>query len=58
MPISSRRYLLIYEHVVKYLEFADKGLDSYGLSGINPKYLTTTESCRIYSGDIVFQKQA
>ncbi|HUU40249.1 MAG TPA: hypothetical protein VMW42_04855 [Desulfatiglandales bacterium] len=58
MPISSRRYLLIYEHVVKYLGFAHKGLDSYGLSRINPKYLTTTESCKMYSGDIVFQKQS
>jgi len=58
MPISSRRYLLIYEHVVKYLGFADKCKDSYGLSGVNPKYLTTTESCGMYSGDIVCQKQA
>ncbi|HUU39306.1 MAG TPA: hypothetical protein VMW42_00045 [Desulfatiglandales bacterium] len=58
MPISSRRYLFACEHVVKYLGFADNGLDSYGFSGINPKYLTTIESCRMYSGDIVFQKQA
>jgi len=43
MPISSRRYLLAYEHVVKYLEFAGKGADSYELRGINTKYLTTTE---------------
>ncbi|HUU40150.1 MAG TPA: hypothetical protein VMW42_04340 [Desulfatiglandales bacterium] len=58
MPISSRRYLFDCEHVVKYSGFADKGLDSYRLSGINPKYLTTAESRGIFSGDIVFQKQA
>ncbi|HUU41192.1 MAG TPA: hypothetical protein VMW42_09635 [Desulfatiglandales bacterium] len=34
------------------------GLDSYGLSGINPKYFTTADSCGMFSGDIVFQKQA
>ncbi|HUU39471.1 MAG TPA: hypothetical protein VMW42_00875 [Desulfatiglandales bacterium] len=44
MPISSRRYLFNYKHVVKYLGFAEKGLDSYVLSGINPKYLNYTES--------------
>jgi len=44
--------------VVKYLGFADKGLNSYELSGINPKYLTYAESGGIFSGDIVFQKQA
>ncbi|HUU40462.1 MAG TPA: hypothetical protein VMW42_05960 [Desulfatiglandales bacterium] len=43
MPIFSRRYLFTYDEVVKYLGFAEKGLDSYGLSGINPKYLTTKE---------------
>jgi len=58
MPISSRRYLFHYEHVVKYLGFADKCKDSYGLSEINPKYLTYAESGGMYSGDIVFQKQA
>ena len=58
MPISSRRYLFSWEHVVKYSGFADKCKDSYGLSEVNPKYLTTTESCGRYSGDIVFQKQA
>ncbi|HUU41708.1 MAG TPA: hypothetical protein VMW42_12285 [Desulfatiglandales bacterium] len=58
IPISSRRYLFSWEHVVKYLEFAEKGLDSYGLGKVNPKYLPTTESCGRYSGDIVFQKQA
>ncbi|HUU41117.1 MAG TPA: hypothetical protein VMW42_09260 [Desulfatiglandales bacterium] len=58
MPISSRRYLFSWEHVVKYLEFAEKGLDSYGLSGVNLKYLTTSKSGGAYSGDIVFQKQA
>ncbi|HUU40137.1 MAG TPA: hypothetical protein VMW42_04275 [Desulfatiglandales bacterium] len=44
MPISSRRYLFDYEHVVKYLGFTEIGLDSHGLSGINPKYLTTSKS--------------
>ncbi|HUU40210.1 MAG TPA: hypothetical protein VMW42_04655 [Desulfatiglandales bacterium] len=58
MPISLRRYLFSYEHVVKYLGFADKCKDSYGLSGVNPKYLTTTESGGMFLGDIVFQKQA
>jgi len=58
MPISSRRYLFTYDEVVKYLGFAKIGVDSYGLSGINPKYLTYTESGGMYSGDIVFQKQA
>jgi hypothetical protein len=43
MPISSRRYLSAYEHVVKYLVFARKGADPYGLRGINTKYLTTAE---------------
>jgi len=58
MPISSRRYLFDCEHVVKYLGFAEIGLDSCGLSGINPKYSTYAESGRMYSEDIVFQKQA
>ncbi|HUU40764.1 MAG TPA: hypothetical protein VMW42_07480 [Desulfatiglandales bacterium] len=58
MPIFSRRYLFTYDEVVKYPGFAEKGLDSYGLSRINPKYLTYTESCGMYSEDIVFQKQA
>ncbi|HUU41474.1 MAG TPA: hypothetical protein VMW42_11085 [Desulfatiglandales bacterium] len=58
MPISSRRYLFSWEHVVKYLGFAHKCKDSYGLSKVNPKYLTTTESGEMYPGDIVFQKQA
>ena len=40
MPISSRRYLSVYEHVVKYLVFAWKDANSYGLIGINTKYLT------------------
>ncbi len=44
MPISSRRYLFVYEHVVKYLVFAWKGADFYGLMGINTKYFTTKES--------------
>ncbi|HUU41239.1 MAG TPA: hypothetical protein VMW42_09870 [Desulfatiglandales bacterium] len=58
MPISSRRYLFDCEHVVKYSGFADKVADSHELSGVNPKYLTTAESGGIYSGDIIFQKQA
>jgi len=44
MPISSRRYLLAYEHVTKYLGFAEKNADSHKLRGVNPKYLITTES--------------
>ncbi|HUU41614.1 MAG TPA: hypothetical protein VMW42_11790 [Desulfatiglandales bacterium] len=47
MPISSRRYLFTYECVVKHSGFSDKVADSYGLSGINPKYLTYTGSCGI-----------
>ncbi len=47
MPISSRRYLFVYENMVKYLMFAEKNADSYGLSGINTKYFTTTESIGI-----------
>ncbi|HUU39762.1 MAG TPA: hypothetical protein VMW42_02355 [Desulfatiglandales bacterium] len=58
MPISSRRYLFSYEHVVKYSGFADKVADSHKLRGINSKYLTTANSGGVYSGDIVFQKQA
>jgi len=58
MPISSRRYLFTYDEKVKYLGFTHKGLDSYGLSGINPKHLIYTESGGMFSGDIVFQKQA
>jgi hypothetical protein len=41
IPISSRRYLSVYENVVKYLVFAEEGKNSYGLSGINTKYFTT-----------------
>ncbi|HUU40918.1 MAG TPA: hypothetical protein VMW42_08260 [Desulfatiglandales bacterium] len=58
MPISSRRYLFNYEHVVKYLAFADKVVDSHKPREVNPKYLTTANSGGVYSGDIVFQKQA
>ncbi|HUU39910.1 MAG TPA: hypothetical protein VMW42_03110 [Desulfatiglandales bacterium] len=47
MPISSRRYLFHYEHVVKCLGFAREGLDSYGPGKLNPKYLTTAEYCGI-----------
>jgi hypothetical protein len=44
MTISSRRYLSVYEHVIKYSGFAGKVADSYGLMGINPEYLITEES--------------
>ncbi|HUU41082.1 MAG TPA: hypothetical protein VMW42_09085 [Desulfatiglandales bacterium] len=47
MPISSRRYLFTYEHVVKYFWFAERREDFHEFSGINPKYLTTTESIGI-----------
>jgi hypothetical protein len=43
MPISSRRYLSAYEHVIKYLGFAGKGADFHKLRGVNPKYLITAE---------------
>jgi hypothetical protein len=43
IPISSRRYLLAYEHVVKYLGFAREDANSYKPRGINTKYLTTAE---------------
>ena len=49
MTISSRRYLSIYEHVIKYSGFAGKVADSYGLMGVNPKYLITAESGGISS---------
>jgi hypothetical protein len=44
MPISSRRYLSVYKNVVKYLVFAWKGAESYGLMGTNTKYFITKES--------------
>ena len=43
MTISSRRYLSVYEHVIKYSGFAGKGADLYGLMGVNPEYLITAE---------------
>ncbi|HUU39641.1 MAG TPA: hypothetical protein VMW42_01735 [Desulfatiglandales bacterium] len=58
MPISSRRYLFTYGHVVKYLGFADKVADPHKLRGINSKYLTTANPGGVYPGDIVFQKQS
>ncbi|HUU41971.1 MAG TPA: hypothetical protein VMW42_13630 [Desulfatiglandales bacterium] len=58
MPISSRRYLFVCEHVVKYSGFADKCKDSYGLGKVNTKYLPYANSGGVYLGDIVFQKQA
>ncbi len=39
MPISSRRYLSAYEHVVKYLGFAEKSANSHKLRGVNPNIL-------------------
>jgi len=44
MTISSRRYLLPFEEVTKYLGFAKSVADSKGFRGIKPKYLTTAES--------------
>ena len=35
IPISSRRYLFAYGCVVKYLEFAEKVANSYGLMEVN-----------------------
>jgi len=43
MTISSRRYLLPFEEVAKYLGFAKSVADSKGFRGIKPKYLTTAE---------------
>ncbi|HUU40846.1 MAG TPA: hypothetical protein VMW42_07895 [Desulfatiglandales bacterium] len=43
MTIFSRRYLLAYEHVIKYLAFAEKIADSHELREINTKYLITAE---------------
>ncbi|MBW2609944.1 MAG: hypothetical protein JRC68_06340 [Deltaproteobacteria bacterium] len=47
MTISSRRHLLPFEEVDKYLVFAKSGADSKGFRGIKPKYLTTAESSGI-----------
>ncbi|MBW2609124.1 MAG: hypothetical protein JRC68_02130 [Deltaproteobacteria bacterium] len=47
MTISSRRYLLPFEEVVKYLGFAKSVVDSKEFRGIKPKYLTTAESSGI-----------
>jgi hypothetical protein len=43
MPVSSRRYLLPFEEVVKYLRFAQSKADFKKFRGINPKYLTTID---------------
>ncbi|MBW2610538.1 MAG: hypothetical protein JRC68_09370 [Deltaproteobacteria bacterium] len=48
MTISSRRYLLPFEEVVKYLGFAKSVADFKGLRGIKLKYLTTAESSGIF----------
>jgi hypothetical protein len=45
--ISSRRYLLPFDEVAKYLGFAKSVADSKGFRGIKPKYLTTAESSGI-----------
>jgi hypothetical protein len=47
MSISSRRYLLPFDEVAKYLGFAKSIAVSKGFSGIKPKYLTTAESSGI-----------
>ncbi|MBW2609351.1 MAG: hypothetical protein JRC68_03280 [Deltaproteobacteria bacterium] len=48
MTISSRRYLLPFEEVAKYLGFAKSVADSKGFRGIKPKYLSTAESSGIF----------
>jgi len=44
VTISSRRYLLPFEKVAKYLGFAKPIADSKGFLGVKPKYLTIAES--------------
>ncbi|MBW2610393.1 MAG: hypothetical protein JRC68_08640 [Deltaproteobacteria bacterium] len=56
MTISSRRYLLPFEEVAKYLGFTKSVADSKGFRGIKPKYLTTAESSGILK-DIVLKRQ-
>jgi hypothetical protein len=46
MTISSKRYLLPFEEVAKYLGFDKSVADSRGFSGIKPKYLTTVPPWR------------
>jgi hypothetical protein len=40
MTISSRRYLLAYEHVIKYLEFAEIREELHLFTGITPNILS------------------
>jgi len=47
MAVSSRRYLLPFDEVAKYLEFAMSVIDSKEFGGIKSKYLTTAESSGI-----------
>jgi len=47
MAVSSRRYLLTFEEVPKYLGFTKSVADFHGFKGIKPKYLTTAESSGI-----------
>jgi hypothetical protein len=47
MPISSKRYLLPFDEVAKYLGFAKSVADSKGFTDIKPKYLTTAEASGI-----------
>ena len=58
IPISSRRYLFTYGSVGKYLGFAGKGADPYGLMGVNPNICPLQNPVGVYSEDIVFQKQS
>jgi hypothetical protein len=46
MSISSRRYLLPFDEVAKYLGLAKSIAVSKGFSGIKPKYLTTVPPWR------------
>jgi len=46
MTISSRRYLLPFEEVAKYLGFAKSVADFKGFRGIKPKYVTTVPPWR------------
>jgi len=47
MTIFSRRYLLPFEEVAKYLGFAKSVADYKGFKGIKPKYLTTVKDSGI-----------
>jgi hypothetical protein len=47
MAISSRRYLLPFREVAKYLGFTKSVVDPKGFRGIKPKYLTTAEASGI-----------